>query len=370
RARPGVAEGAELALRESPAARRSRGEAPGGGERVGGARGGAGEAEGRMIRRALAIGLAWAALAGVARAAVPTVAVMPFKDLSGGRGAVGEAIRETVTSDLESVPGLKVVERSNLDRVLAEQNLQSARSDLDPLSTVKVGRLLGASLIVAGAYQRAAQTVRLTARFVKVETGEVVGTAKVDGPAADFLRLQDRVTTALLRSAGISGPAVQRFARRARPKLKSMKSVELYGDAVVQTDDQKKEGLLKLALNEDPGFVYAARDLDALEKRMKGYEASATRAQEQQLAELRGKLAHERDPQKKSALILQVMSGLQSSRRWHTLERTARALLAGPPLPPPAIGAASTDEIVAFYLVQSEGMLRERDGQLADGERF
>src|ERR1044072_4987539 len=102
-----------------------------------------------------------------ASASSPTGAFMPFKDLSGGRGAVGEAIRETVTTDLKEVRGLSVIERGAIDKVLAEQSLQAPRPDLDPLSTVKVGKLLGASLIVTGAYQRAAATVRLTARFVK-----------------------------------------------------------------------------------------------------------------------------------------------------------------------------------------------------------
>src|SRR4051812_5318062 len=90
-----------------------------------------------------------------ARGASPSVAVMPFKDLSGSPGALGEAIRETVTTDLKAVPGLRVIERANIDRVIAEQNLTGQRNDLSPISTVRVGTLLGASLMVTGAYQRA-----------------------------------------------------------------------------------------------------------------------------------------------------------------------------------------------------------------------
>ncbi|MFI5290893.1 MAG: CsgG/HfaB family protein, partial [Polyangia bacterium] len=242
------------------------------------------------MKRAIPVALAaLSLLAGlpVAHATTtPVVAVMPFKDLSGARGSIGEAIRETVTTDLKGVPGLRVIERGDLDQVLAEQNLQARKADLDPLSTVKVGKLLGASLIVAGAYQRAASSVRLTARFVRVETGEIVGTAKVDGRAADFLSLQDKVTVQLLRSAGLRGERVQLFAKRVRPKLKSLKTIELYGDAVVEKDDKKKEDLLKLALNEDPGFVYASRDLDELEKRLKRYDTAYQRETDRQLQAL------------------------------------------------------------------------------------
>src|SRR5204863_282040 len=63
-------------------------------------------------------------VASTASAAVPTVAVLPFRDLSGGKASVGEAIRETVTSDLKTLGGVRVVERAQLDRVLGEQHLQ------------------------------------------------------------------------------------------------------------------------------------------------------------------------------------------------------------------------------------------------------
>ena len=72
---------------------------------------------------------------------IPTVAVMPFKDLSGGRGQVGEAIRETVTSDLKGVDGLKVVERGDIDKIIAEQNLQGKKNDLGMGESIRVGTL-------------------------------------------------------------------------------------------------------------------------------------------------------------------------------------------------------------------------------------
>jgi TolB-like protein len=196
---------------------------------------------------------------------VTTIAVMPFKDLSGGKGHVGEAIRETVTSDLKDA-GLKVVERGNIDKVIAEQNLQAKKNDLDMAASIRVGTLLGATMIVAGAYQRASSQVRLTARFVDVATGEIKGSAKVDGSTSDLFKLQDRISAALCKSAGLGAAKVQHFAKRVRPKVKSFKAIELYGDAVVQTDDKKKLELLKLSLDADPQMVYASRDLDALEK--------------------------------------------------------------------------------------------------------
>jgi TolB-like protein len=301
-------------------------------------------------------------------AAAPSVAVMPFKDLSGGkgRGSVGEAIRETVTSDLKDVPGLKVIERGNIDKVLAELSLQANKSDLDATSTVKVGKLLGATLLVAGAYQKQSSSVRLTARFVSVETGEIVGTAKVDGPASDFLFLQDRVTVELLKSAGIEQKHVQSFARRARPKLKSMKIIELYGDAVVETDDAKKQSYLKLALDEDPGFVYASRDLDELEKRMRSYSAAADRAQEQANRELADRLKREQDPSKVYTETLALSTNLFMQRRYRQARAVSRALLTLKPPP----NYDTVPDSARLQIIKCYELLKDYDGMLAEGEKF
>jgi TolB-like protein len=317
-----------------------------------------------MIRLALLITL----LPSLALAASsPTVAVMPFKDLSGAKGSIGEAIRETVTTDLKDVSGMKVIERSFVDRILAEQNLQAVKSDLDPLSTVKVGKLLGASLIVAGAYQKAAANVRLTARFVKVETGEIIGTAKVDGQQADFLKLQDKITTELLRSAGIEQKKVELFAKRTRPKVKSWKTIELYGDAVVEKDDAKKRDILKLALNEDPGFVYASRDLDELEKRLKQYDSANLRETDKALRELKQQVGTEKDPQKLSTAYAMMFGKLLMQRRWLTVAALARDLLKNPPPPTPYM---DMKELASMYLVQAAVTLKDYDGALREGEKF
>jgi len=307
-----------------------------------------------------------------AHSATPTVAVMPFKDLSGdtGKGSIGEAIRETVTSDLKEIAGLKIIERGNIDKVLAEQNLQAKSTDLDPLSSVKIGKLLGATLIVAGAYQKADSNVRLTARFVNVETGEIVGSAKVDGSQGDFLKLQDRITSQLLKSAGLGAPQIQKFAARPRPKVKSWKTIELYGDAVVEKDDQKRQEMLRATVSEDPGFVYASRDLDALERRLKILDQQARSEQVKGLVEMKAKLAAEKDPDKRYQMTLALLNGLMNSRRYHTLVVEAQAVIDSKPPPPPIAGGLALDEMAAFYLVTAHNTLKHHDATLRAGEDF
>jgi hypothetical protein len=232
-----------------------------------------------------------------------------------------------------------------------------------------VGKLLGATLMVNGAYQKALPQVRLTARLVNVETGEIVGTAKVDGAATDLLRLQDKITAELLRSAGL-GAHARRIVEQSshKPSLKSLKTMELYGDAVVAQNDEQRSELLKLAIAEDAAFTYAAKDLAELEQRMKGYEAQAKAAQERELTQTRQKLGSESDPAKQSQLAMQLLNLLQASRRARALRAEAQKLAARSW--PSPLGTLRIEEIAAFYMVVADMTLRDRDALLRDGEQF
>lgn len=321
--------------------------------------------------------LAILSFASFAHAAAPTIAVMPFHDLSGGKGSIGEAIRETVTTDLREMGGVRVIERANLDKVLAEQSLQSKKDQLDPGSVVLVGKLVGATMIVAGAYQKAGSNVRLTARFVSVETTEILGTAKVDGAQSDFLKLQDEVTAQLLQSAHIEPKKVQQFAKRPRPKLKSLRPLELYGDAVVQTDDAKKRELLQAAVSQDPSFVYASRDLDALEKRMREYSKVAEGAQDAEMrAEVKRideELAVEKDPLKIYTAYQTLFGRLMMAGRWKTLIVVARRVIAHPPPLPDAFKhtmAQPLDEQAQGYLVRAYEQMKDDDRMLHECEVY
>ncbi len=318
--------------------------------------------------RALALLL----LSSTAMAGNVTIAVMPFKDLSGSQSAVGEAIRETVTTDLHDLAGVKVIERGNLDKILAEQHLQAQRSDLDPATAAKVGKLLGATIICGGAYQKVPPMVRLTARFISVETGQILDTAKVDGNEHEFLKLQDKVTAQLLKHAKLGGHA-QKIEQRSRPPVNGgLKTLEHYGQALLADSDDQKLKFLKLALADDANFSYAANDLAALEKRMQVYQANADVARDKVAREALAKMQSETDPNKYLMLTTQVFTGLMQSRRFHAMEQVARAILKSPPKLGPSQYPGMVDplEITTFYLITAENSLGEEDALLRDGEKF
>lgn len=302
---------------------------------------------------------------GAASAAPGTraVAVMPFKDLSGSHKPVGEAIRESVTSDLRSVPGVRVVERSEIDRVISEQKLQASEIDADPLATLRIGKLLGADLMTVGAYQQVGSRVRLTARFVNVETGEVVGTAKVDGAVSEFLKLQDRITIELLKSARLSPQAAERLARRARPKLRNLRPVELYGRAASEKDEAMKAALLKEVVREAPQYSYATDDLSRLEKKLRELEVRRKKTEEEEFARAQAAFDGAGTPEERWNQALTLRGYLVGARRYHAVlalaQKLAREMKA-----PDQVATVRVWEIDALF------HLRRTDEVLKKGEHF
>jgi TolB-like protein len=300
-------------------------------------------------------------VAGAAQASEPVVAVMPFRDLAASRAPVGEAIRETLTVDLKET-GVRVVERGVIDRALAEQNLEDKKRDLPAIGAVRVGTLVGASWIVTGAYQRAGAEVRLTARIVDVASGELRGTAKVDGAADELLALQDKLASSLFASAGLAPAKVQKLTKRMRPKV-PYRALELYGDAVQLTDDKKRRELLQQAVAAAPQLSYAVRDLDALQKRMGALSAVANvKLDERERALLARADDGKRPAAERAQAAREALGALAAARRFHNLADVA-ARWQTSALP----GVA---ELAAAAQFQALDGLHKYDGALGIGEAY
>lgn len=129
-------------------------------------------------------------------APVPTgpvrVCVLEFRDLSGSPelSSLKQALVESVVTDIGQMAGLRLIERGQLDLPLKEQDFTHG-SRVDPETRARLGRIIGAEVVVLGSFQQAGSVLRASARFVHVETGEVLDTARVEGPALNPLEVQD-----------------------------------------------------------------------------------------------------------------------------------------------------------------------------------
>lgn len=110
-------------------------------------------------------------------------------------------LTQMLTTDLVGAGGAKVVERTQLQAVMDELKLgHSAVVDKDTSS--KLGKLIGAEYLVLGSYFSLAGTLRVDARLVKVETGEVVHAFGANGMVAEFIELERRVAASFRERIG------------------------------------------------------------------------------------------------------------------------------------------------------------------------
>jgi adenylate cyclase len=113
----------------------------------------------------------------------PTVAVMPFANLSGApeQDYFGDGMAEEIIIALNKVPGLRVVARS---ASFAMRNRANVR---------EVGRQLNAKAILAGSITKSNDQIRVMAELVDGETGYNLWAGKFDRELSDLFSVQDEI---------------------------------------------------------------------------------------------------------------------------------------------------------------------------------
>jgi DNA-binding winged helix-turn-helix (wHTH) protein len=132
---------------------------------------------------------------GVAPAAVPTLAVLDFTNVTADREVawLAAGIAETVTTDFAALDRFRVVDRWRV--------LQAARRAGAGLHAVAAA--VHADLVVTGSYQRNGAHLRITARLLDIRRGEALADAKVDGRLDDVFRLQDGIVRTFAKELGV-----------------------------------------------------------------------------------------------------------------------------------------------------------------------
>jgi serine/threonine protein kinase len=127
------------------------------------------------------------------------VAVLKFKNVGADKDLTGLelGIGETAVSAMSTAGGeVTLIERSDIESDIGE--LDRAKDDhFDKATIAEKGKLEGVQMAVQGGFQRAGKLVRITARFVRVENGEIVDTLTVTKPARDVFGAQDEVASKL-----------------------------------------------------------------------------------------------------------------------------------------------------------------------------
>lgn len=192
-----------------------------------------------------------------------SIAVMSFHNVTRNPTDdwIGTGISETVTADLKNIEGLTVIARERVFEALRRWRV-SEDAEIDTTLATSVGREIGARWIVTGGYQKIGEMLRITARFVEVETGEAVQTVKIDGSIKEIFDLQDKIVYELSQGLDLS----LRSSERENIELKETEVVEAY-EAYCNADraleSGSREGVeeaiqwLEQALVLDPNYARA-----------------------------------------------------------------------------------------------------------------
>ncbi|MHC4717564.1 MAG: CsgG/HfaB family protein [Planctomycetota bacterium] len=143
-----------------------------------------------------------------------TVAVLSFEASDPGNPKLGGQIADALTAMLSGRPGFTLVERKELRRVLAEAEL-NLTGMVNTRQAVKVGKLVGARILVTGRAFALGKQMFITGKLIGVETSLVDGVLVKAEPGKDMgelvLRLAEKLAARLAKvgpklAAGLKAP--------------------------------------------------------------------------------------------------------------------------------------------------------------------
>ena len=153
-----------------------------------------------------------------------------------------KGLADMMITDLSNINMLNIVERDRLEAILKEQKL-SRSSQVDPATAAKVGKLLGAQVILTGGYFEMMGSLRIDARFIDVETGKILKSDGVEGAASSFFKIQKQLSWKIIKNLDtkISDKEKADLTKLEISKNISLEDTKIYSEALDLYDNGKLE---------------------------------------------------------------------------------------------------------------------------------
>ena len=196
-----------------------------------------------------------------------TLAVMDFTNNSITRREDYEGLRKglpaIMINNLTGGTDLQVIERERIEWLLNELKLQKQSGKVDQSTAVRTGELLGANAVVFGSFIATEGKMNISARVVKVETGEVMFGDQVQGSPDEFFALIRELSQKVTKSINVEMEETQLGANQT----KSLDAMMAYSDGLNLLEAGKyREAQQKFqqALEYDEDFTKARQKMKSL----------------------------------------------------------------------------------------------------------
>lgn len=184
-------------------------------------------------------------------ASMPSVAVLPFADMSPGKDNewFSDGLAEEIINALTHIPGLKVIARTSAFA------FKGKHEDIR-----KIAEVLGVTNILEGSVRKAGDRVRVTAQLITAADGSHLWSERYDRDLTDIFAIQDEIASAIASALQVKLSAAPAARRRHQPDLAAyeayLKARYLFGKLKPEPVAQAKT-YLEEAISLDPDYALA-----------------------------------------------------------------------------------------------------------------
>ena len=212
-------------------------------------------------------------LIGAGRARARSIAVLPFKNLSGdvSQAYLSNGLTEEVRSALSRNAGLMVLAAASSNTVGEEQS-----------DAVSIAKKLGVAYLLGGSVQRAGDVVRIATDLTNGATGFSEWSQAVDHPLKDIFALETEiartVSSALSVQMATDAPAPG-GTRNVAAYEAYLRGKALYNLAKDEASDREAKANFEVAIAADPNFALAYAALSRVLSSIAAEDATADQLQ-------------------------------------------------------------------------------------------
>ncbi|MFQ5937327.1 MAG: adenylate/guanylate cyclase domain-containing protein [Acidiferrobacterales bacterium] len=209
----------------------------------------------------------------------PSIAVLPFRSLSGdsGQDYFSDGITEDIITDLSKFRELFVIASNTVFTYKGK-----------PVKAQQVSRELGVRYVLEGSVQRAGEKVRVNAQLIDAPTGHHLWAERYNRDLKDLFTLQDEIVQTIVATLAVKVDA----AERERAMRKDTDSAEAYDfvlrgreyrSRTTRSANTEAQKMFQRAIELDPRYAsaYAALGWCYFDALRWGWTASPSQAMQQ-----------------------------------------------------------------------------------------